>query len=240
MTDRLDDRLQRFVLDSGTAPARPGDLLAALHSRTATARDLPRAFVVHASDRGITRVRPADVSDEAPEPAMGRAASRLARRAEGELLEYVRGERAFFDVPVDLSALAPFHQLVLAQAQRIPHGAALTYGELARRVGHPRAARAVGTALAKNPVPLIVPCHRVLRAGGDVGQYAFGPRMKAALLQLERMESPLVGCSTTHVLCRAGCAAERRMRRDHCVAFASIADARSVGYRPCRLCQPRP
>ena len=86
------------------------------------------------------------------------------------------------DVPVDLSSRSPFHQEVLRATARIPCGEVRTYGELAEIVGRPRAARAVGTAMARNPVPLLVPCHRVVPSSGGVGNYGYSPETKAKLL----------------------------------------------------------
>ena len=90
------------------------------------------------------------------------------------------------DVPVDLSSRSPFHQEVLRATARIPRGEVRTYGELAAAVGRPRAARAVGTAMARNPVPLLVPCHRVVPSSGGVGSYGgFSSDLKAKLLANE-------------------------------------------------------
>ena len=89
------------------------------------------------------------------------------------------------DVPVDLSSRSPFHQEVLRETARIPCGEVRTYGELAASVGRPRAARAVGTAMARNPVPLLVPCHRVVPGRGGVGNYGYSPETKAKLLEGE-------------------------------------------------------
>ena len=86
------------------------------------------------------------------------------------------------DVPVDLSARSTFHQEVLRATARIPRGEVRTYGELAAIAGRPRAARAVGTAMARNPVPLLVPCHRVVPSSGGVGNYGLGSDLKAKLL----------------------------------------------------------
>ena len=74
---------------------------------------------------------------------------------------------------------------MLAQTARIPYGSYLTYAEVAAEAGNPRAHRAAGTALARNPIPIVIPCHRVLRSGGVVGNYGGGPEMKARLLQME-------------------------------------------------------
>lgn len=89
-------------------------------------------------------------------------------------------------VDIDLGGLTPFQQAVLRATVEIPYGLTETYGEVAERVGAPRAARAVGTALSKNPVPLLIPCHRVVRSGGDVGQYGMGgTAIKKRLLRRE-------------------------------------------------------
>ncbi len=89
------------------------------------------------------------------------------------------------DVPVDLSSRSPFHQEVLRATARIPCGEVRTYGELAAIAGRPNAARAVGTAMARNPVPLLIPCHRVVPSSGGVGNYGCGSDLKAKLLANE-------------------------------------------------------
>ncbi len=80
---------------------------------------------------------------------------------------------------------AGFYRSVLRETKKLPFGVTSTYGEIAARAGNPRAARAAGTALATNPIPLVIPCHRILRAGGVVGQYGGGPAMKQSLLVAE-------------------------------------------------------
>ena len=89
---------------------------------------------------------------------------------------------------LDWSATYPFQQRVLRMEQRIPRGMVSTYGRLGSKLGHPRAARAVGTALARNPFPLIIPCHRTIRANRSLGGYAGGLEMKKKLLELEGVE----------------------------------------------------
>ena len=89
------------------------------------------------------------------------------------------------DVPVDLSSRSPFHREVLLAAADIPSGEVRTYSELASAVGRPRAARAAGQAMARNPVPLLIPCHRVVPASGGVGNYGYGPDLKRKLLARE-------------------------------------------------------
>jgi methylated-DNA-[protein]-cysteine S-methyltransferase len=98
--------------------------------------------------------------------------------------DLVAGRGGCPDVPVDLSGVGGFTRRVLEAARSIPPGATLTYGELARRAGRPRAARAAGQVMARNPVPLVIPCHRVVGASGP-GGYAGGAALKARLLALE-------------------------------------------------------
>lgn len=191
-------------------------------------------FVVDASERGIVAVRRGGPAAGAP----GRAARRHAEQGREELHEYLDGRRTWFEVPVDLSRLAPFQRRVLEGALRVPFGETTSYSALAARVGCAGASRAVGTALGRNPVPFIVPCHRVLRGDRTLGGYAFGLPMKSDLLELERSTPVLEGCTSTRILCRVGCGALARARADRRVTFASIEDARSVGYRPCKVCRP--
>ena len=90
------------------------------------------------------------------------------------------------DLPVDFALVhSAFRRDALTELRDVPAGEVVTYGELARRIDHPRAARAIGTACATNPVPIIVPCHRVLPGSGGVGNYGGGPDLKRALLALE-------------------------------------------------------
>lgn len=105
--------------------------------------------------------------------------------AERQLREYFAGQRSSFELPVDLSSLSDFDRRVLREARRIGFGDVLSYGEVARRIGRPRAARAVGGALGRNPVGIVVPCHRVVRSDGSLGGYTGGVEWKRRLLTLE-------------------------------------------------------
>ena len=230
--DRTDEMLREFF-----AVAAPAGLDTRLREAL---RDEPRAlealldrFHVEASERGIARLRYGRGRDV----AAGRG-RRHAEQARQELAEYLAGRRTFFTVPVDLAGIGEFQDRVLTEANRIPFGEVTSYSELARRIGHPRAARAVGNALGANPVPVIVPCHRVIRGDGSWGHYAFGGALKTRLLALERDTPLLVGCARTHIVCRRGCPHEQRIAEDGRVVFASMADAASVGYRPCTVCRP--
>jgi methylated-DNA-[protein]-cysteine S-methyltransferase len=102
-----------------------------------------------------------------------------------ELDEYFSGHRWAFDITIDWSLTAGFNRKILSATARIPYGEVSSYGTLAREAGSPRAARAAGNALHNNPVPIIVPCHRVLHADGGLGGYGGGLPMKEALLRLE-------------------------------------------------------
>jgi O-6-methylguanine DNA methyltransferase len=230
--DRTDTMLRELF--AVPAPAGlAGRLQEALREEPAALDVLVGRFHVEASDRGVARLsygRGRDV-------ATGRG-RRHAEQARRELAEYLGGRRTFFTVPVDLGDVGPFQGQVLAEAGRIPFGEVTSYAQLARRIGHPRAARAVGNALGANPVPVIVPCHRVIRGDGSWGHYAFGAALKTRLLALERTTPLLVGCTSTRVVCRRGCAHEQRVGEERRIVFASVADAVSVGYRPCKLCRP--
>lgn len=105
--------------------------------------------------------------------------------ARRELDEYFEGKRRSFDLALDLRALPPFTITVLDELARVPYGETTTYGALARRVGRPRAARAVGTVMNRNRIPIVLPCHRVVGSTGDLTGYAGGLDRKVTLLELE-------------------------------------------------------
>ena len=109
-----------------------------------------------------------------------------AKRLLAQLRKYFAGEPAEFDVPLDFSDGTKFERAVWRACMRIPRGATRTYSELAAMAGYPRAARAVGNAMARNPFPIVVPCHRVIRADGSLGRYGYGAELKRKLLELER------------------------------------------------------
>lgn len=117
-------------------------------------------------------------------PRVLRAPGRVdaARR---QLDEYFGGHRRRFELPLDWSLAHGFRLTVLHELVRVPFGEVVTYGELARRADNPRAVRAVGSAMATNPLPVVVPCHRVLRTGGQLGNYGGGIEMKRWLLTME-------------------------------------------------------
>jgi O-6-methylguanine DNA methyltransferase len=120
---------------------------------------------------------------------------------------------------------------------------------VAREIGRPKAVRAVGSALGRNPVPVLIPCHRVVRSDGQIGNYGLGVPMKRALLsaegvdldRLERLADAgirYVGSDTTGVFCVPSCARARRIRAAHEVHFRTGTAASAAGYRPCKHCTP--
>ena len=106
-------------------------------------------------------------------------------QVEEEMTEYFDGRREGFTVPVDISDLGDFQRSVLDEACRIPFGEVIPYGELARRIDRPRAARAVGNALGANPVAIVIPCHRIVASNGKLGGYTGGVACKRRLLGVE-------------------------------------------------------
>jgi methylated-DNA-[protein]-cysteine S-methyltransferase len=117
-------------------------------------------------------------------PRVLRAPRRLDVAAR-ELDEYFGRQRRTFDLPLDLSLSKGFRQLVQRHLPEIAYGQTRTYGQLAALVGNPKAVRAVGTACATNPLPVVVPCHRVVRSDGSLGEYLGGVEAKRILLSLE-------------------------------------------------------
>lgn len=164
------------------------------------------------------------------------------------LARFWSGDR-LADLKLDLPALSPFQRAVLAKIRQIPRGEVRPYAWVAKEVGQPKAVRAVGSVLAKNPVPLLIPCHRVVRSDGDVGEYAWGGTIKRRLLLLEGVDPDALatgikagarfhGSRTTRIFCFPTCHSARRIRSEYRVTFASLAAAQDAGYRPCRLCRP--
>ncbi len=148
-------------------------------------------LLVAATERGLCRiVFDPDPDREANSLARGYGVRvlRSARAIDAvrrQLDEYFEGRRHAFELPTDLRIEAPFRRDVLAELAAVPYGATTTYGELARRAGRPHAARAVGVVMNRNPVPIVLPCHRVVGADGRLVGYGGGIERKQALLRLE-------------------------------------------------------
>jgi methylated-DNA-[protein]-cysteine S-methyltransferase len=150
-------------------------------------------LLIARSDEGVCRVSFAEEGvDEALDELAGIVGPGVVRshaalgEVGGAVVKYLDGEPVSLDFPIDLSLThSPFRRHVLEELRGVRRGEVVTYGDLAIRSGAPRAARAVGSACATNPVPIIVPCHRVVPAGGGVGSYGGGPKRKQFLLELE-------------------------------------------------------
>ncbi len=168
-------------------------------------------------------------------------ASAISRRLAGDRLA---------PLALDLRGRTPFEIAVWAKALEIPYGEIRPYGWIAAEIGRPRAVRAVGTALGRNPVPLLVPCHRVVRTDGRIGNYSLGgPHNKRAILAAEGLDPDaleddarrgvrLVGSDTTKICCWPTCRHARRVAPQHRVPFRSLREAATRGYRPCKVCRP--
>jgi O-6-methylguanine DNA methyltransferase len=183
---------------------------------------------------------------------LGRPATRVPSLP-GRLASQVRDEvsgRRRGRVQFDLRRLSDFEQDVLLKTLEIPRGEVRTYAWVAREIGRPRAVRAVGTALGHNPLPLLIPCHRVLRSDGTIGEYSGGGReVKRTILSYEGVDPDwleelagrrvrFIGSPTTHVFCLPTCRSARRIHPANRVFLRDEREARRAGYRPCTHCRP--
>jgi O-6-methylguanine DNA methyltransferase len=167
----------------------------------------------------------------------------LASKIEDEL----SGKRR---MQFDLRGLTEFQQAVLRKTREIPRGQVRPYGWIAREIGHPAAVRAVGTALANNPIPYFIPCHRVVRTDGEIGNYGGGgPEAKKSILTMEGVKLDRLqklaqsglryeGVRSTKVFCFPTCYHGRTAKTQNLVYFHDEAQARAAGYRPCKHCRP--
>jgi O-6-methylguanine DNA methyltransferase len=251
--------LEAALLDL-RVPAPPsvgaGALVAAgLADRYATIETpLGRAFVAW-NGRGVSWVGQAEDEGEFESrfrAEVGRDIARaeaLPARLADAIARRIRGDRRV-RIPLDLRGHTPFEVAVWMKALEIPRGEVRPYGWIAAEIGRPKAVRAVGTALAHNPVPLVVPCHRVVRSDGLIGQYSMGgPAAKRRVLGSEGLDTTWLeaeaaaghrytGSDTTHIVCHPTCRDARRVTDRHRVTFPSLAAAATAGYRPCRHCRP--
>jgi O-6-methylguanine DNA methyltransferase len=147
-------------------------------------------FLVSWGGAGLTGLAPVDLLVERLRGRRPCRVDTLPDNLHDALDRRLRGERAELDI--DLRGLTDFERAVLAKTGEIPHGEIRPYGWIAREIGRPAAVRAVGSALGRNPVPLAIPCHRVVRTDGTVGHYAFGQPMKLQLLALEGLDPAAV------------------------------------------------
>lgn len=171
------------------------------------------------------------------------------RRVAAELDRLFKGDSsAALAHRVDLSLVeSDFQRRALISLRTVPAGAVVTYQGLAAAVGHPNSQRAIGTTMATNPVAIFVPCHRVIKSDGTIGNYGGGVENKLKLLRAEGFEvgrdlrlpaRAVMGHRKTHIFCRPECSAARRADSSRMLIFADAHAAGSAGLRACKLCRP--
>jgi O-6-methylguanine DNA methyltransferase len=206
------------------------------------------------TQRGISYIRTAESMHgddetflEAYRDRFGRPLRKAARPPAG-LIPALRG-RASRSARLDLLDVSEFERAVLDATREIPIGQTRPYRWVAAEIGRPGAVRAVGSALGRNPVPLLIPCHRVTRSTGEPGDYVFGSAVKERLLRVEKVNLDEVhalakqnvyflGSDTTGIVCFPTCAHARRITTPHRRGFRTINQAELAGYRPCKACRP--
>lgn len=175
--------------------------------------------------------------------ASGPAPARLSRA----IRSLGRGNTGGFRF--DLRSLTEFERAVLGKALEIPRGEVRPYGWIAREIGRPLAWRAAGSALARNPVPLLIPCHRVVRSDGRIGEYALGKRNKNTLLDREGVPPAglealaasgvrYLGNEKKRYFCLPTCGGFAHLVRQNRIKFGSAQEALDAGYQPCEDCRP--
>lgn len=248
-----DDALIQHLRSLQVRP-RSDELVRRLVSRWVRVDEGPLPVFVAFSDRGISFVMTEAAAGGSPESFAAEYRQRFQRPLlaadrppPGLVRALDRGDAR--ELRFDLHDLTTFERDVLGQAILIPRGEVRPYGWVAGRIGRPAAVRAVGTALGHNPVPVLIPCHRVIRTDGGLGGYAFGLPTKVELLraehvdvdqlaQLARRRVRYLASSTTGVYCWPTCRHARLIGAGRRVELRTADEARSAGMRPCRHCEP--
>jgi O-6-methylguanine DNA methyltransferase len=258
------DLLERDLRDLGRVPA-PDDfaerVLAAAGIRSLAADSYAEietpigVFHVAWNLDGVCALRRAEAGFEFERWFLDRFGRPVIRSADlparlgRQLADQVSG-RGRSRVRFDLRRLTDFERDVLLKTLEIPRGEVRTYAWVAREIGRPRAVRAVGTALGHNPIPILIPCHRVIRSNGGLGEYSGGgPESKRAILGAEGVDADwleelseqgvrFIGSRTTHVFCMPTCRNARRILTANRVPFADERSALAAGFRPCAHCRP--
>jgi methylated-DNA-[protein]-cysteine S-methyltransferase len=200
-----DDQLERAMRAGATPGAVPlPDLSTAavdaglLDVAYATLESPVGTLLLALTPRGLVRVAYVDGGEE---QVLGELASRVSPRVlraprrldepRRELDQYFAGSRREFELALDWQLVRGFGRRILSAASRVPYGSVSTYKQMATEAGSPRAARAAGNALGANPLPIVVPCHRILHSGGGLGGYTGGLERKRRLLAIESRQQPL-------------------------------------------------
>ena len=236
--DSVLKRVRRPEAAVGVVPSPLGDLLVALTARGIVLNH----YLVDGSDLAATIEKARLALDLIEDP-------RAVKEVGAEIRRYLAGEEKALRQRVDLSlAASPFHEKVLRKLQEVPRGAVVSYQALGAAAGAPKGARAVGNAMHDNPVPIYVPCHRVIASDGGLGGYGGGAARKLQLLRSEgfalgERDVKLPGSSVwghrgTKIYCRTNCRTTARVDRSRILFFADPTGARRAGLRPCKICRP--
>jgi O-6-methylguanine DNA methyltransferase len=212
-------------------------------------------LLVAESPRGIVTVKFLDSRDG--EVALGKLRLKfdleldqaLAARIGAEIDRFLDGDLdAIARRRIDLSLVdSEFQRRAFKRLRQVPPGSVVTYQSLAAAIGAPSSQRAIGNTMASNPIPIYVPCHRVIRSGGTIGKYGGGVERKLQLLRAEGFNADrgrriptaaVYGHWVSRIFCRPACSAVRRADRKRWIIFADPAHARGAGLRPCKLCRP--
>lgn len=223
---------------AGVARSPLGDLLVAVTSRGVALIHYLAGDGDLASTIGELRTR-LDLAED----------RQAAQNVAAEVRLYLTGEADALRQPIDFILIdSPFQQKVLRKLQEVPRGAVISYQGLGAAAGAPRGARAVGNAMHNNPVPIYLPCHRVIAAGGGLGGYGGGARRKLQLLRSEgfalgddavKLPAGAVwGRKGSKIYCRADCPTAARVDQSRILFFADGEGARRAGLRPCKICRP--
>jgi O-6-methylguanine DNA methyltransferase len=232
----------------------PAELLDQIAARWVQVSGPTGPLYVATTDKGVSFVRTGAAVHDTDAEFVAAFRERFRRpllpadKPPAGLLPALHGRKGT-NLAFDLRGCTDFERDVLHAAQRIPSGQVRPYGWIAHQIGRPKAVRAVGTALGHNPVPLLIPCHRVVRSDGNLGEYVFGRPVKETLLSAEGTNLAeladlagrgmhYVASDTTGIVCFPSCAAARRITPAHRHEFRGIKQAEQAGYRPCQLCRP--
>jgi methylated-DNA-[protein]-cysteine S-methyltransferase len=231
-------RIRRPQVAAGVVKSPLGDLLVAMSGRGIVLNH----YLLSGSDLAATVSKLRGQLDLVED-------ARAIREVGAEIRRYLAGDAKALGQNIDLALVAsPFQKKVLRKLQEIPRGAVVSYQTLAVAVGSPNAGRAVGNALHNNPVPIYVPCHRVISSDGRLGGYAGGALRKLRLLRREGFEldnadsrmpdSVVWGHKGTKIFCRKNCRSVTLADRTRFLLFADSKEARQANMRACKICRP--